>query len=84
MLELTEPQQKALDSDPEPRLVDPRTQKAYVLVGADRFERLRDLLASDDGLDMHGVARLVEQAMREEDANDPTLDFYQQKYGRKP
>ena len=84
MLELTEQQQQALDASPEPRLRDPRTGIAYVLVRADVYERLRALLGEDEGLDMRQVAVLVEQAMREEDANDPTLEFYQQKYGRKP
>jgi hypothetical protein len=84
MIELTEQQQQAVDASPEPRLIDPRTKKAYVLVGEDVYERLRGLLAEDEGLDMHQVAALVERAMREDDANDPTLEFYQQKYGRRP
>jgi hypothetical protein len=84
MIELTEQQQQAVDTNPELRLIDPRTQKAYVLVGADVYERFRGLLAEDEGLDMRQVAALVEQAMREDDAADPTLEFYQQKYGRKP
>jgi hypothetical protein len=84
VIELTEQQQHALDTNPEPRLMDPRTGTAYVLVRADVYERLRGFLAEDEGLDMRQVAVLVEQAMREDDANDPTLEFYQQKYGRKP
>ena len=43
-------------------------------------KRIRGLL-EDDGLDMRQVAVLVERAMRDDDANDPTLAFYQQKYG---
>jgi hypothetical protein len=84
MIELTEQQQKELDASPEPRLLDPRSKKAYVLVGADIFERIRNLLSGDDGPDMRQVAALVERAMHEDDADDPTLAFYQQKYGRKP
>ena len=84
MIELTEQQQKELDASPEPRLLDPRTNKAYVLVGADIFERIRNVLSGDDGPDMRQVAALVERAMHEDDADDPTLAFYQQKYGRKP
>jgi hypothetical protein len=34
-------------------------------------------------LDMRRVAVLVEQVMREDDADDPTLEFYQRKYGSK-
>jgi hypothetical protein len=84
MIELTVQQQQAVDTTPEPRLIDPRTQKAYVLVGAEVYERIRGLLADDEGPDMRQVAALVEQAMREEDAGDPTLDFYQRTYGRNP
>jgi hypothetical protein len=83
MIELTEQQQHALDASPEPRVIDPRTKTAYVLVRADVYERIRGILAEDEGLDMRQVAVLVEQAMREDDADDPTLDFYQRKYGSK-
>ncbi|HJT75656.1 MAG TPA: hypothetical protein VJ739_00485 [Gemmataceae bacterium] len=84
MIELTEQQLQALGADPEPWLIDPRTNKVYVLVPADRYERLRDLLAEDEGPDMRQIAVLVERAMREDDAGDPTLEFYQRKYGREP
>jgi hypothetical protein len=84
MIELTEEQQQAVDTDSEPRLIDPRTGKAYVLIGADAYERFRRLLTEDAGLEMREVAVLVERAMREDDAADPTLDFYQEKYGSKP
>lgn len=80
---LTEEQQRALDASAEPRLLDPRTNKAYVLIGADIYERMRSLLADDAGLDMREVAALVERAMSDDDAGDPTLAFYQEKYGRK-
>jgi hypothetical protein len=81
MIELTEQQQQALDISPEQRLIDPRTQKAYVLVQADLYERIRGLFAEDEGLDMRQVAALIERAMRDDDAGDPRLEFYQQKYG---
>lgn len=84
MIELTEQQQRAVDTSLEPRLIDPRTQKAYVLVRADVYERIHHLLAEDEGPDMRQVAALVERAMREDDAGDPTLEFYQRTYGRKP
>lgn len=44
VLELTEQQQQALDASPEPRLIDPRTKKAYILISADVYERLRPFL----------------------------------------
>lgn len=83
MIELTQQQQQALDSCAEPRLLDPRSRKAYVLVDVDVFARLRGLLSDDENIDMRQVAALVDRAMSEDDANDPTLAFYQQKYGTK-
>ncbi|HWG43617.1 MAG TPA: hypothetical protein VN688_12590 [Gemmataceae bacterium] len=84
MIELTAQQQQAVDGGTEPQFIDPRTRKTYVLIAAEVYERLRRLLDEDEGLDMRQVAALVERAMREEDADDPALEFYQQKYGRKP
>lgn len=84
MIELTEQQLEALDAVPECRFIDPCTRKAYVLVTADAFDRFRKILDEDAGLDMRQVALLVERAMRDDDAHDPTLQFYQEKYGRKP
>jgi hypothetical protein len=79
-VELTEPQQQALDARTEEplRLVDPRNRASYVLVRADIFERMKALV-QDDSLDMRQVAVLVDAAMREEDANDPALESYQKK-----
>ncbi len=84
MVELTELQQEAVDSSPEPRFIHPRTKETYVLVRAEVYERIRGLLADGDGPDMRQVAVLVERAMREDDAGDPTLEFYQEKYGKRP
>lgn len=84
MIELTEKQLQFLDANPEPRLFDPRTNKAYVLVSADLYQKLRDLVMDDDMPDMRQVATLVEGAMRDDDADDPTLDYYRRTYGSKP
>jgi len=84
MIELTDQQQRALDTIAEPRLIDPRTKKTYVLIPAEAYDRIRSLLTEDEGLDMRQVAALIERAMQEDDAGDPTLEYYQQKYGRKP
>ena len=37
MIELTEQQQRAVDTEPTPQLIDPRNRKAYVLLGAEQF-----------------------------------------------
>ncbi len=84
MIELTEEQLKAVDAEAEPHLVDPRTKRTFVLVGVERYELLRTLAETDSGLTMTQVATLVERAMRDDDADDPTLGYYQEKYGRKP
>ena len=83
MIELTQEQRQELDR-PEPALArDPMTNTTYVLVRDDVYQRLRGLL-DDDRLDMGQVAILVEHAMREDDAGDPTLAYYQRKYGKEP
>jgi hypothetical protein len=48
-LELTEQQQHALDQHPErpARIIDPRTNAAYVLVRADEYENIRELLEEE-------------------------------------
>lgn len=66
------------------RLIDPRTRKEYVLIDADLYERIQKLSSEEEEPDMRQVAALVEQAMREDDADDPALEFYQRKYGKKP
>lgn len=85
MLELTQQQQQAIDAGTEPPLfIDPRTMKTYVLLGTDAYDQIKRLLADDEDIDMRQVSVLVDRAMREDDANDPTLEYYQQKYGNQP
>jgi hypothetical protein len=83
MFELLPEQQKALDANAELRMIDPRTRKEYVLIDAKTYERIQALLVEEEDLDMRHVAALVEEAMREDDADDPALEYYQRKYGRK-
>jgi len=79
MIELTQEQHRALAQDgPEPmRAIDPTTHEVYVLVRADVYDRLQHLLQDDTGLSQKEVAVLVERAMKEYDANDPSLELYQ-------
>jgi hypothetical protein len=84
MIELTVQQQQALGANTELRMIDPRTRKEYVLIDAGIYERIQSLLSEDEEPDMRQVAALVEDAMREDDADDPALEFYQRKYGRNP
>ncbi len=74
-----EEQGRALSATPDPvTVIDPKTNETYVLVKSEMYERLRLLLADDD-LAVSGpeLAVLVERAMSEYDANDPTLHLYQ-------
>lgn len=82
MIELTEQQRQVL-SKPEPVVIDPQTRKEYVLVHREVYARMRAIF-DEEGPDMRTVGVLVDRAMREEDEGDPTLAFYQEKYGRKP
>jgi hypothetical protein len=76
MIELTkEQQQHVLQGNPV-RVAMPELGTDCVLVRADVYERLRAILEDDD-LDMRTVALLIENNMREDDANDPLLDSYQ-------
>lgn len=83
MIELTAQQQQALDANTELRMIDPRTRKEYILMDAGIYGRIQSLLSEDEEPDMRQVAVLVEEAMREDDADDPALEYYQRKYGRK-
>lgn len=48
-IELTEEQQRVLDSQPEvpPRVIDPRTDAAFVLVPAEDYESIREILEEE-------------------------------------
>ncbi len=80
-IELSEEQRRQLDSCPDTpvRLIDATSNREYVVVSAEVYDRLCSLL--DDGLDRRQVGALIEAAMREEDEGDPLLESYQQ-YGK--
>lgn len=52
MTELNQDLQRVLDThaDAPPRVIDPRTNKAYVLLAAEQYERIKALLEQDDNL----------------------------------
>ncbi len=81
MLHLTEEQRRGMvGRENQPiRLLDPVTSQEYVLVRAEVYEQIAQVV--DDGLDRKQVAALIERNMREDDANDPLLESYQ-KYRR--
>ena len=55
------------------RISDPETSQEYVLIRAELYDRLRQLL--DD--DVRASGELVDRIMAEDDANDPYLQSYQ-------
>jgi hypothetical protein len=61
MIELTKQQQRVLDAEDEqpPRVIDPRTHKAYVLVRVEDYERIKVILE-----DEHQQATFRQFAMR--------------------
>jgi hypothetical protein len=63
MIELTAEQRQELEGPEPARARDPHTNKTYVLVRADLYERLRGLLDADD-------ARLLEPLLAELDPED--------------
>jgi hypothetical protein len=80
MIELTASQQQAINEHgPQPlRVLDPTTRQEYVLLRADLFDRLKHLLLEESDLSSREVAFLIDRAMQEYDADDPSLDLYQQ------
>jgi hypothetical protein len=72
-LELTDQQQHAVDAEPAPRVVDPRSGTAYVLLRADIFERLRALLGDD--VYPSDAYPAIDRAFAA-DWNDPKMDDY--------
>lgn len=78
MTELTPEQRQLLQNSAEtPRLIDPVTQREYVLVQVEVYERLRELLGDLDPREMYP---LLHRAMQEEGWDDPHMDEYNQ-YG---
>lgn len=76
-LPLMEPLQQALDQRPgEPlRVVDPRTQTAYVLLRADIYERVRTLIEGED-LTPEEKLFLLAESGRRAGWDAPEMDDY--------
>ncbi len=76
MIKLTEQPQRELDAaPPPPQVLDPRTNRAYVLVAAEQYEQLKDLL--DPGpitADEHQV--ILQGVWRRANWDDPRMNDY--------
>jgi hypothetical protein len=57
--------------------IDPKTRQTYVLVRADKYERLKALFAGDT---LYTTAELLDRTMAVDDAGDPYLAELQMKY----
>jgi hypothetical protein len=74
---LTEEQRQALHQAGDAGLVqvvDPTTNEIYVLLRADLYDQMT---GGADDFDPRETYPFVDQVMREDDADDPTLDGYQ-------
>jgi hypothetical protein len=60
------------------RLTNPNTNTEYVLIRAEVFDRVKELFYDDSEFDPREAYPLVDRVMAEDDANDPTLESYQQ------
>ena len=77
IIELTEQQRQELRTTDVLQLLDPVTGKTYVLVQAEVYERLKGLLEDEPQV----TGEMVDRLMEEEDRDDPTLAFYQERLG---
>ena len=77
MIELTEEQRHALAREEEspPRVLDPASNIAYVLVRADVYERFQSLLSDDDWTPEERV-RLLAESGRRAGWDAPEMDAY--------
>ena len=79
MIILNEEQGRALSASSDPvTVLNPETKETYILLKSRVYEQLR-LLLNDEDISLSGpeLAALVNRAMNEYDANDPTLHLYQ-------
>jgi hypothetical protein len=77
MIELTEQQRQKLCQGEPVKVRPAEVGLECIILRADVYERLRFLL-EDDLPDMRAVGRLIEQNMRDDDADDPLLESYQE------
>lgn len=58
-------------------VVDADTKETYVIVRANQYEKVKALFEHEEDFDPREAYPFVDEAMREDDASDPTLDSYQ-------
>ena len=77
MIELNDELRQAIGEHPdEPvRIIDAATQKVFVLVTSEVYERLKNLLTDD--FSPHTGMAMMNSAMADDDKDDPLLQSYQ-------
>ena len=75
-IQLSYEQGKTLDCEVEvpPRVVDPRTNRTYVLVSAEQYDRIRALL--EEECDIRAAYPLMDAVASKEGWDDPSMDIY--------
>jgi hypothetical protein len=78
MIELTLEQRKAVAQDLEtpPRVLDSETNTGYVLIRAEVYERIRQLLDLDDNQFTRDLAPHVMEFFGQAGWDDPAMDIY--------
>ncbi|HTN03976.1 MAG TPA: hypothetical protein VL132_18955 [Planctomycetaceae bacterium] len=76
-MQLTREQLQAVRSGEPMTVNDPEIRPECVLVRADVFARVKDLLYDDADFSPREAYPLVDRVMAEDDADDPALESYQ-------
>ncbi len=77
MIDITPDVRRAIEDagDKPPRLVDPETNREYVLVRAELYDRIRSLIEIDDDIEPGDMTAHMWEVMKE-DWDDPAMDVY--------
>jgi hypothetical protein len=76
MIELNENQQRELRQSNRVRVSDPETQREYVIVSADVYDRLESLVWHDSDWTPHEQLALLAESGKRAGWNDPEMDVY--------
>ena len=76
MIELTEQQQRVMDGEQKPvHVIDPRTNEDYVLLRADQYNKLKDLIQPGP-LTAEERETVMKGVWRRANWDDPRMDDY--------
>jgi hypothetical protein len=75
---LTDEQRRALQTTTAPvRVLDPQTNETYVLLRAEVYERIKDLVEpQEEEFDIREAYPLMDEVARKEGWEDPEMDCY--------